>query len=296
MKKSVLVTGASTGLGLETALHLAGQGFDVYASARDETALPVVEEAAARRKVQLHALKLDIREQADIDNAVALMLRQSGGIYGLVDNAGVGLRGFFEDLSDDEIRELFNVNIFATMAVTRAVLPHMRQAGTGRIAIITSVGGLISSLSVSAYCATKFAQEGFGEGLAQEVLPFGIHVSLVEPAIIETERWGVNRHVARRATDPESVYSKWFHGSERLADRLVETSATRPIDVAKAVHKVMSARRPRLRYLVGGRARLIVAMRRYLPGWLFERIYFGTAIRRVTRVDAARTALGPERS
>jgi len=283
MGKSVLVTGASTGLGLETALHLAERGFDVYASMRDDSSRRTIEEAAARRKVPLHVLKLDIREQGEIDDAVAAIVKRSGGIYGLVDNAGVGLRGYFEDLSDEEIRELFNVNIFATMAVTRAVLPYMRKAGEGRIAIITSVGGLISALSVSAYCASKFAQEGFGEGLAQEVRPFGIYVSLVEPAIIETERWGANRSIARRALDPESVYYKWFHGSERLANRLVETSATKPADVARAVHKVMSARHPRLRYLVGGRAGLVVALRRYLPARLFERIYFGAAIRRVTR-------------
>jgi NAD(P)-dependent dehydrogenase (short-subunit alcohol dehydrogenase family) len=283
MSKSVLVTGASTGLGLETALHLAEQGFEVYASMRDDDSRGKIEEAAARRGVSLQVLKLDIREQGEIDEAVAGIVERSGGIYGLVDNAGVGLRGYFEDLSDEEIRELFNVNIFATMAVTRAVLPHMRKAGQGRIAIITSVGGLISALSVSAYCASKFAQEGFGEGLAQEVRPFGIYVSLVEPAIIETERWGINRSIARGARDPQSVYYKWFNGSERLADRLVETSPTKPVAVARAVHKVMSARHPRLRYLVGGRAGLVVALRRYLPAPLFERIYFGAAIRRVTR-------------
>jgi NAD(P)-dependent dehydrogenase (short-subunit alcohol dehydrogenase family) len=287
MKKSVLVTGTSTGLGLETAIHLAEKGFEVYASIRDSSGQATVEETAARRKVELNVLKLDIRNQEDIDNAVATIVKRSGGIYGLVNNAGIGLRGYFEDLSDPEIRELFNVNIFATMAVTRAVLPHMRKAGQGRIAIITSVGGLISSLAVSAYCASKFAQEGFGEGLAQEVRPLGIYVSLVEPAIIETERWSIHRRVAQGARNPDSVYYKWFHRSELLADQLVETSQTRPIDVARAVHKFMSARHPRLRYLVGGRAGLIVAMRRFLPARLFEKIYFGQAIRRVTAQDDA---------
>jgi len=290
MKKSVLVTGTSTGLGLETAVHLAEKGYEVYASVRDPNGQAAVEEAAARRNVQVNVLKLDIRKQEDIDNAVTTILKRSGAIYGLVNNAGIGLRGYFEDLSDAEIRELFNVNIFATMAVTRAVLPHMRQAGEGRIAIITSVGGLISSLAVSAYCASKFAQEGFGEGLAQEVRPLGIHVSLIEPAIIETERWSIHRRVAQGARNPDSVYYKWFHRAERLADQLVETSQTRPIDVARAVHRVMAARRPRLRYLVGGRASLIVAMRRFLPASLFERLYFGNAIRRVTAPDEVGSA------
>jgi NAD(P)-dependent dehydrogenase (short-subunit alcohol dehydrogenase family) len=159
----------------------------------------------------------------------------------------------------------------------------MRKAGRGRILIVTSVGGRIGSLAVSAYCATKFAQEGFGESLAQEVIPFGIYVSLVEPAIIKTERWGSRRGVAKGALAPESPYRSWFRASERLADRLVETSPTKPIDTAKAVHRALTARRPRLRYMVGRRAGLVVALRRYLPGEIFERLYFGAAVRQITQ-------------
>jgi NAD(P)-dependent dehydrogenase (short-subunit alcohol dehydrogenase family) len=290
MKDAVLVTGAGTGLGLETAIHLAERGFEAYAAVHDEAARESVEEAAAQRGVRLQVLKLDITSQADIDRAVSTVVERSGGIYGLVNNAGIGLRGFFEDLADEEIRELFDVNVFATMAMTRAVVPHMRQARRGRITIITSVGGLISSLSVSAYCASKFAQEGFGEGLAQELQPFGIYVSLIEPAIIETERWTINRSIARGAQDPRSIYYAWFSGSERLADKLVETSPTRPRRVAQAVHKFMTARRPRLRYLVGGRAALLVTLRRLMPARWFETLYFGTVIRRVTRAGSRQPA------
>jgi NAD(P)-dependent dehydrogenase (short-subunit alcohol dehydrogenase family) len=173
--------------------------------------------------------------------------------------------------------------MLGTMAVTRAALPHMRLARQGRIVIITSVGGRIASLGLSAYCASKFAQEGFGESLAQEVVPFGVYVSLVEPAIIKTERWGVNRGLARGAQNPASPYYAWFQASERAADRLVETSPTKPIDVAKCVHAVLTARRPRLRYLVGRRASVVMALRRLLPADWFERLYFGTAVRQVTR-------------
>lgn len=140
----------------------------------------------------------------------------------------------------------------------------------------------MGAIGVSAYCSTKFAQEGFGESLAQEVMPFGIYVSLVEPAIIKTERWGINRGIAKKALDPESPYYAWFCKSERLADLLVETSPTKPVDVARTVHKVLTARRPRLRYMVGSRAKLVVALRRYLPGELFERIYFSYIVRKVT--------------
>jgi NAD(P)-dependent dehydrogenase (short-subunit alcohol dehydrogenase family) len=256
---SVLITGASTGLGLETALYLAEHGFKVYATMLDLSRRAALDEEAARRGVQVQVLKLDIRDKDDVDAAVREVVERSGGIHALVNNAGIGVRGYFEDLSEKEIRSVFETNVFGT------------------------VGGRIGSLAVSAYCATKFAQEGFGESLAQEVAPFGIYVSLVEPAIIRTERWGANRGVAKRALDPKSPYCAWFHESERLVDRLVKTSPTKPVDVACAVHSALAARRPRLRYMVGRRASLVMILRRYLPGELFERLYFGEVVRRVTK-------------
>ena len=282
MTNSVLITGAGTGIGLETALYLAEQGFLVYASVPDLSQQAAVDTAAAERGVSLQVLQLDVTDQQNIQSAVDTIVEEAGGIYGLVNNAGIALRGYFEDLSEEEIRQLFEVNVFGTMAVTRMVLPHMRDARRGRIVIITSVGGRIGSLAVSTYCATKFAQEGFGESLAQEVVPFGIYVSLVEPAIIKTERWGPHRGFAGHAFDPESPYYAWFLESQRLTDRLVETSPTRPIDVARSVHRALTAERPRLRYVVGWRASLVLTLRCYLPGELFERLYFGEAVRRVT--------------
>ena len=280
---SVLITGASTGLGLETALYLAEHGFKVYATMPDLSRRAALDEEAACRGVQVQVLKLDIRDKDEVNAAVREVVERSGGIHALVNNAGIGVRGYFEDLSEEEIRSVFETNVFGTMAITRAVLPHLRAARRGRIVIVTSVGGRIGSLAVSAYCATKFAQEGFGESLAQEVVPFGIYVSLVEPAIIRTERWGANRGVAKRALDPKSPYCAWFHESERLVDRLVKTSPTKPVDVARAVCSALTARRPRLRYMVGRRASLVMILRRYLPGELFERLYFGEVVRRVTK-------------
>ena len=289
---SVLVTGAGNGLGLETALYLAERGFRVYASMRDAGKRETLDRAAAERKVDLHVLQLDITDGASIDAAVRTIVEECGGIYGLVNNAGIGLRGYFEDLSDAEIRNLFEVNVFGTMAVTRAVLPHMRAAARGRIVIITSVGGRLGSIGVSTYCSTKFAQEGFGESLAQEVVPFGIYVSLVEPAIIKTERWDLHRSIAKGALNPDSPYYAWFQEAERQADRLVATSPTEPVDVAKAIFTAMTVPRPRLRYMVGRRASLAVALRRYLPERVFERLFFGEAVRRITRPGKLQAARG----
>lgn len=279
---AVVVTGASKGLGLETAVHLAERGWNVYATVRDLQARDQLDQAVRRRNVRLHVLELNMIDPQSIHRAVNQIVASSGGIYALINNGGIGLRGYFEDLSEEEIRRVFEVNVFGTMAVTRAVLPHMRAVGRGRIVMITSVGGLIGSLGVSAYCSTKFAQEGFGESLYQELAPLGIQVVLVEPAIIKTERWGVNRGNAQKAKDPDSPYYRWFCNSEKLADRLVETSPTTPAHVARTIHRALTASRPKLRYVVGRRAALIVALRRYLPGEFFAKLYFGEAIRRVT--------------
>ncbi len=284
MSEAVLITGASTGLGLETAVHLAERGFKVYATMPDLVQRGAVDVAAALRGVKVEVLRLDVNDRASIDEAVSTILDRDGEIYGLVNNAGIALRGYFEDLSEEEIRQVFETNVFGTMAVTRAVLPHMRAARRGRIVMITSVGGRIGSLGVSAYCATRFAQEGFAESLAQEVQPLGLRVVVIEPGLVKTDFWAsASRVVARRALDPKSPYHAWFKRLESLTERLLESSPTKPSQVAATVYRALTAKQPRLRYVVGRRASLVVNLRRYLPAGLFERIYFGAAIRRVTQ-------------
>jgi NAD(P)-dependent dehydrogenase (short-subunit alcohol dehydrogenase family) len=215
---------------------------------------------------------------------VQTIIAESGGIYGVINNAGIGLRGYFEDLDDADIRQMFDANLFGVMAVTRAVLPHMRKAKRGRILLISSVGGRIGSLGVSTYCSSKFALEGFGESLFMELAPLGIRVSLIEPGIIKTERWSVHRGTAPRAKDPASPYYDWFWQSEREADKLVQASTATPTDVAAVIHQALTAEEPKLRYMIGRKAKMAIALRRWLPGNLFERIYFHTVIRRATGI------------
>lgn len=277
----ILVTGCSTGLGLATALHLAGRGMQVYASVRQEREAERLAAEAQAHGVTLHVVRLDITDQSSVEAAVQTMTAEVGGIDGLVNNAGIGLRGFFEDCAEEEIRELFEVNVLGTMKVIRAVLPTMRQARSGRIIILTSVAGRAGAIGVSAYCATKFAQEGFGESLAQELWPFGVRVSLIAPDIIQTERWTTNRRYAQRAFSPDSPYLRLFQLSERHADTIVHYSRTRPDAVAVTVYDALTAQEPKMRYMVGRRARLIFFLRRYLPG--FEKGMILNPIRRITR-------------
>jgi NAD(P)-dependent dehydrogenase (short-subunit alcohol dehydrogenase family) len=278
---SVLVTGASTGLGLETALTLAGHGFAVYAAVRDVASAPAVLDAASRRGVSLEVLRLDLTDRDTIAPAVDRVVAETGGVYALVNNGGIGLRGCVEDVTDDEVRAVFEANVFGTIAVTQAVLPHMRAARRGRVVTISSVGGRISSFGVGVYCASKFAQEGLGEALALELEPFGVSAVLIEPGIIKTSRWAEHRGTAARAQDPQSPYYALFRAGEAVADRLVERSRTRPEHVAATVHRALTAERPRMRYVVGRPASVVILLRRVLPARLFERVYFGTFLRRI---------------
>ena len=293
---SILVTGTSTGLGLETALHLAANGFRVFASVRSLASRDDVLAAAAERGVELEVLQLDLADPSTIEEAVETVVDETGGIFGLVNNGGVGLRGAVEDSSEEEIRRVFETNVFGTVAVTQGVLPHMREAGCGRIVTITSVGGRVPGFGVSIYCSSKFAQEGLAEGLALELAPFGIQSIIVEPGIIKTPRWAEHRGTAEGARDSSSPYHARFWASEAIADRIVERSPTTPADVATTVASALTDPNPRLRYVVGRGASTVVFLRRHLPERVFERLYYGGQLRRLERRAGAAVAPAREKA
>jgi NAD(P)-dependent dehydrogenase (short-subunit alcohol dehydrogenase family) len=279
----VLVTGAGSGIGLATSVHLAEHGFRVFASVPLASQREDVEAAAAARGVRVRVVALDVTETPGVAAAVDAVVREAGGLYALVNSAGLGLRGFFEDLTDGEIRRLFDVNVFGAMAVTRAVLPHMRASRQGRVVFITSAGGRIANMTVSAYCAGKFALEGFGESLAMEVAPFGIRVSMVEPGLVMTPHFTVNRGAAAAATSAASPFYARFMRHERMVDDILRANRITPGDVARAVHRALAEKRPRLRYAVGWRARALISLRRHLPDEAFTRLYFRQISRLVDR-------------
>lgn len=282
-RKAVLITGCSSGIGLETALVLGGRGFEVYATMRDPAGSAPLQAEAERRGVRVECLPLDVTDPQSIQRAVETAQERSGGIDGLVNNSGVNVRGFFEDLSEEEMHSVFSVNVFGSMAVTRAVLPAMRAQRRGRIVMMSSVGARLPALGSSAYCSSKFALEGFAQTLAQEVRPFGIRVSVVQPGFVNTELFGRNRRIARRAADPAGPYRDWFLRLEEMTDRLVRSPPASTADVAEAVCRALTDDRPRSTYVVGGRTRALVALKRYLPGDLFDRLWMREAARRIQK-------------
>ncbi len=278
----MLVTGASSGIGLEIAIFLAEHGYRVYATMRNLERRGDLDAAAAGRNAKLDVLQLDVTDDASIRKAVETIAGRSGELYGLVNNAGSILSGYFEEVSDEEMRRVFDANFFGTLSMTRAVLPMMRKAQRGRIIIMSSTGGRLGSPGNSAYCSSKFALEGLAECLLQEMALFGIQVSLVEPGFVRTELFGRNRHVAARATAADSPYRAWFQKLDQMTEREVESAVISPTHVAEVVLRILEAKRPRLRYLVGRRARFLINLRRYLPGEIFDDFWIREMTRRVT--------------
>jgi NAD(P)-dependent dehydrogenase (short-subunit alcohol dehydrogenase family) len=286
-----LITGAGSGLGMEAALFLAARNFRVYGTALTEAEQRDLLDEAARRQTQVSALRMDVTRRPDIDRAVETIIREAGRIDAVVHFAGMGLRGFFEDLSMQEIRRLYDVNVFGIMELTQAVLPHMRARRSGRIVITASAAGRMGEMSIAGYSSGKFAVVGLGECLRQEMALLNIHVSVLEPGLIYTPHFGINRNRARRAVDPASPYYFWFCQHEAIVDKLLATNKFTAADIAAVVYKILTARRPRLHYMVGVKLKLMVTLRDLIPFEWFERIHQKIIVRMVTKPRRPATGL-----
>ena len=282
-KPTVLVTGAGSGLGFDTALFLAAKGYAVWGSVLNAAEAAVLAEGAERHQVRVQVLRVDVTQRREIETAVRALLEQEGRIDALVHFAGVTLAGFFEDLSAEELRRVYDVNVLGMVSTVQAVLPHMRETGKGRIVIASSIFGRIGAPGAGAYVASKFAVEGFAESLALEVAPFDIFVSLLEPSFIRTPLFGIHRASAARATDPDGPYYAWFCRNQQFVDSLLRRTSLTASDVARATYAILSSRRPRLRYVLGRTAKCLLGLRRHVPGELFERVWFSVNRRRALR-------------
>ena len=248
-QKVAVVTGSSSGIGFETSLTLARSGFLTYATMRNLGKGEIIKSAAAKEGLPLRVAQLDVTEDRSINDAVHSIISDVDKIDVLVNNAGYGLNGAFEDLAMEEIKAQYETNLFGVIRVTQAVLPIMRKQKSGIIVNISSGAGRFGYPGGSAYVSTKFAIEGLSESMAYELEPFGIRVVLVEPGVIKTNF--VNSIVAaKKSQDPNSPYAQLMQNVATSFQHMLEGGSSSDV-VAKAVLKAVTSENPTLRYLAG---------------------------------------------
>ena len=248
-QKVAVVTGSSSGIGFETSLTLARSGFLTYATMRNLGKGATIKSLAAKEGLPIHVVQLNVTEERSINDAIHSIKSDVGKIDVLVNNAGYGLNGAFEDLAMEEIKAQYETNLFGVIRVTQAVLPIMRKQKSGIIVNISSGAGRFGYPGGSAYVSTKFAIEGLSESMAYELEPFGIRVVLVEPGVIKTNF--VNSIVAaKKSQDPNSPYTQLMQNVATSFQHMIEGGSSTDV-VAKVVLKAVTSENPTLRYLAG---------------------------------------------
>jgi NAD(P)-dependent dehydrogenase (short-subunit alcohol dehydrogenase family) len=252
--RPVLVTGASSGIGAATSRYLAARGFRVWGTSRQPR--------ADGDGDGIRWLVLDVRDESSVQRAVArLLAAEDGALFGAVCNAGFGIFGSVEETPMDRVRAQFETNVFGVLHTLRAVIPPLRAARAGRIAIVGSLSGRAPIPFQAHYSATKGALDALALALHNELRGFGVHVALIEPGDINTPfndvtDWGVGA--------ASSAYGAAIASTERLIKELLP-KAPGPEVVARAVEHALGARRPRVRYAVGADSKLVPVGKRLLP-------------------------------
>ena len=275
------ITGTSSGFGRAFAEHALAQGHRVVATARRVESLAAL---VAQAPEHVLAVALDVDVPGAAEAAVAAAVSRFGRIDVLVNNAGYGVVGALEETPDVELRAIFDTNFFGAMAVTRAVLPVLREQRGGAIVNVSSLGGQLSFAGFGAYSATKFALEGASEALAQEMAPFGVKVLIVEPGQFRTNLAGAGmRHMP-----PMPAYDDVVGGTREFAHDMHQTQAGDPRKAAVAIERALSAERTPLRLQLGGDA--VDAVRAHAQALLADMDAW-EAVSRATDLDVADPAV-----
>lgn len=248
-QKVAIVTGSSSGIGFETSLLLARSGYVTFATMRDLRKGGLLKKIVIKEEIPLTVSPLDVTDQYSVSKGIGSIFRKAGRIDILINNAGYGLTGAFEDLSIEEIRSQYETNFFGLIRTTQAVLPIMRDQKSGIIINISSGLGRFGIATNSAYVSSKFAVEGLTESISYELEPFGIRTIIIEPGIIKTNFLNSSK-LARKAGDPNSPYKNFMQNSEKGINKLNE-SGQDPGIVANIIKESIEDTNPRLRYLAG---------------------------------------------
>ena len=250
-QKVAIVTGSSTGIGYATSLLLARNRFHTYATMRNIEKSGDIQQIANKERLPLQVIQLDVNDIASIRNSIEKVESENERIDVLVNNAGYGLIGAFEDLSAEEIKSQFETNFFGVIRLTQQVLPIMRKQKSGTIVNVSSGAGRIGFPGMSAYVSSKFALEGLSESMSYELEPFGIKVIIIEPGVIRTN-FKKNSVISKKSLDNSSIspYSSIIQKMDASISSIIE-HATPPEEVAKAILHAVTSNNPELRYLVG---------------------------------------------
>lgn len=260
--KTILITGASSGIGKATAIHLAQNGYNVYGAARR------VEKMEELKQFGIKPIALDVTNDESATTCIAQILREAGTIDILINNAGSGFYGSLEDVPLTDGKNMFDVNLFGVARLIQLVLPGMRKNKSGKIVNISSIGGKVTTPMGTWYSASKFAIEGLSDALRTEVKQFGIDVIIIEPGGTQTEMSDTGMDYVKRVSG-NTVYSNLANGIVKMYSGM---KGSEPIVIAKLIKKSIEAKNPKTRYAGGAMAKPMLFMRKLLPDKLFDKI------------------------
>jgi len=267
MEKVAVVTGSSSGIGFETSLALAREGFFTYATMRNVKKADAIQKIANEESLSLKVLDLDVDNEESAEKAVKTIIQEKGRIDVLINNAGWGLWGTAEDVSLDEFREQFETNFFSVVRMIQKVAPTMRKQGFGDIVNISSVAGRIGFPVSTAYISSKFAVEGLSESLRFELGEFGVNVIIIEPGVIKTKFFD-SMKTAKKADEGETyrdITQKVITGVKMMAEM-----GTPPKEVAQVIISAIKEEKPLPRYVVGNDAAMFLEAKKMKTDIEFE--------------------------
>jgi NAD(P)-dependent dehydrogenase (short-subunit alcohol dehydrogenase family) len=272
LQQTVLITGATDGLGRAAALLLAEKGYRVFAAGRSAEKRAELDRLATSGKLPLESLEIDVCDENSVSRALQHVLQKSGNIDVLINNAGVGFMAVTEELKLADLRRVYETNIFGLLRMTQAVLPHMRVRKSGRILMLSSVAGILTPPTYGAYSSSKHAVEALSNALRLELYPFNIEVILIEPGYIMTNFQQTAKSLAESYIEGSaaSPYAKIYEGAIAGTTNSRRESKTTPEDCARVILHAIEASHPKARYTVTPLAKWAALGRRILPDTLMD--------------------------
>ena len=274
---TVLITGGTDGLGKAAALLLAGEGYRVFATARNPERRAALEAAAREAKIPLETLEMDVCDDASVDRAVSEIEHRAGRVDAVVNNAGIAIVATMEEISMEDLRQQFETNYFGTVRVTKRVLPGMRERRHGRIINMSSISGVMANPLFGPYSSTKFAAEAFSDTLRLELYPFGVYVSLLQPGYIPSGMETASVGLSARYTHGSIAgpYAQLYQNFLAYWKKVTQRAKLTPKDCARVVLRALRETPPKARYPVTREANVVRAMKRFLPDRMLDRMIIG---------------------